>query len=200
MMSTLLIILLSLLLVFFLITLLRVRIRLTLSPDSKTLFVGVGRTGITVDLDKGLGTISFGGMSFRPKPLKWKIRIPEAELKAIPKLIRAFWRFAISILKSFTVEKLEGELNAGFSEPHLTGYAFGFYQASLAGFPMVEERFRFNPDWTGASLSGKLNAAVSIPIYRIIYRSIVLFFSLPFRDLTKMAIGRKARLERKSKG
>lgn len=198
-MSTVLIILLPLLIFMIVTSLLRIRVRLNLSSDSKTLFVGVGQTGITADLVKGMGRVSFGGITFKPRLLKWKIKAPQVALKTIPKIIRALWRFFISILKSFTIEQLEGELNAGFPEPHMTGYAYGFYQAAFAGIPGATRRFRFIPDWTGGSFGGRINVAVSIPIYRIIYRSIVLFFELPFRELIKMAIGRKARLERSRK-
>lgn len=180
-------------------SLFRFRVRLNLTQESKTIFVGVGNTGITTDLKLGTGSFSLAGFKFRPKPFKWKFKAPQAALKAIPKMVRAFWNYTFSILKCVTIEQLEGEINAGLGEPHLTGYAFGFYQAALAGIPGASQRFRFNPDWTGASFDGRFNAAVSIPIYRIIYRSIVLVFQLPFRELIKMAIGRKARLERSRK-
>lgn len=196
-MSTLLIILLSLLVVFLLFTLYRFRVRLNITPESKTLFVGIGQSGITTDLSKGIGKISFAGMHFRPRKYRLKFRAPKATLKAIPKLIKAFWKYSISLVKSITIEQLEGEINAGLGEPHLTGYAYGFYQATLAGIPAVNKKFKFNPDWTGLSFSGALHASVSIPVYRIIYRTIVLVFQLPFRELIKMAIGRK---DRKSNG
>jgi hypothetical protein len=174
-------------------------VRLNITPESKTLFVGVGRTGMTTDLSKDMGTFSIGGIKFRPQPFKWKLKTPQASLKAIPKLIKAFWKYSVSLIKNVTVEQLEGEINAGLGEPHLTGYAYGFYQATLAGIPAVNKRFRFNPDWTGLSFSGAFHASVSIPVYRIIYSTILLIFQLPFRELLKMAIGRKARLERSRK-
>ncbi len=191
--------------------LLRFRIRLDLSKEHRLLFVGLGRSGHEHDFASGTGTVRLFGLNIKsikperekpkdkPKPAK-KPKVKKKStrrrsiadmLRVVPSVGRAVTGYFYSLLKSFTVEKLEGEIEAGFETPDLTGQAYGFYQAAVGAVPGIAGRLRYIPDWEGPSFSGAAKVSVAIPLYRVFVRTIVLIFKLPLRDLIKLAIGTK---------
>jgi len=197
------------------ITLLHIRLRLIMESNRKTLFVGLGRTGVLTNFTDSSRSIIIAGRKIqtsvitkkeRPAPEKKKpyktstrTRSIKDILAIIPDTFRAVSKYVYSIIKSIIIEEFEVEVNAGFPEPHLTGMAFGYYQAAIAAVPGINKHFKFIPDWNGGSISGAVKTTVSIPLYKIIYRTIIMVFQLPLRKLIKLAIGRKARLEQSRK-
>jgi hypothetical protein len=95
------------------------------------------------------------------------------------------------IVKSLAVEELQGEIEGGFDSPDLTGRAFGYYRAVLGAVPALAGHFRYYPVWTGAVFSGSLRLAVVLPLYKMLYRTLLLVFRLPLRKIIKVAIGTK---------
>jgi len=183
-----------------LITLLHVRIRISIHSDLKTLFIGRGRTGILINLTDNTRSILIAGRTIetstitkekKPKKKPARTRPFGQILEILPDSFRAVTEYIYSLIKSVVLEEFEVEIKAGFPEPHLTGMAFGYYQASIAAVPFIGEHFKFVPNWNGGSISGTVRTTASIPLYKIIYRTIVLVFQLPLRKLVKLAIGRK---------
>ncbi|MCH7690571.1 MAG: hypothetical protein IIA17_05950 [candidate division Zixibacteria bacterium] len=192
-------------------TLIRLRVKLDLYPNVKTLFAGLGRTGIRIDITGKTRAFIFAGRTIktfstekkpdrktagektktvkkqkpgRQRPLK-KI------LAVVPTTLKALSNYTYSILKSAAIEEFDGQINAGFGPPHITGAAFGFYQATLAGIPGMAGRFKYIPDWNGLSFQGQLRISVSIPLYRLLFKTMVMLWQLPLRELIKLAIGTK---------
>lgn len=109
----------------------------------------------------------------------------------IPQCSKALWLYFIDLLKAAIIEEAEGEIEGGFDAPDLTGQAFGFYQAAIGAVPALAGRFRYTPDWTGASFSGAVRLTVALPIYRLVGRTILLIWRLPVMKIVKLAIGEK---------
>jgi hypothetical protein len=195
--------------------LLRVRIRVDLSGEHRLMFLGLGRTGPEFDFERGIGQFRLFGFSVktfslkrekkdeRPveaTPIEKVEKAPSAKPKRersvwdvmamTPQIVSAFWRFLAGIVKSAMIEQCEGEVRAGFEEPHLTGQAFGYYHA-LVGMAPAVGRFQFVPDWTGASFAGTMRLSLALPMYALVYRTCILIFQLPVRRLIKYAIGKK---------
>ncbi len=129
----------------------------------------------------------------KPRKKSTRTRAISDIVAIIPGSFGAVRKYFVSIVKSIIVEEFEVEVNAALPEPHLTGMAFGLYQAGVAAFPDTSKHFKFTPDWDGDGVSGSLKTTASIPLYKIIYRITVLVFQLPLRKLVKLAIGRKDR-------
>src|SRR5574341_2306490 len=202
-MSSLLVVALIVLLSLVLITLLHIRVRLSIESNLKTLFVGLGRTGVLTNFTDQTRSIIVSGKSVKTSPIEEELLKPKKEKPAkkskrirpfsdivaiIPDTFSAFRKYVYSIAKSIMIEEFEIEVKAGFPEPHLTGMAFGYYQATIATVPWIGEHFKFIPDWNGGSISGGFKTTVSIPLFKIIYRTTVLVFGLPLRKLVKLAI------------
>ena len=203
----------TVLIIFFILTLLlKIRLKLQLEDVHKTAFFGLGRSGISYDfISKKISIQLFGKilkeLSSQEKPKKDKkvskttkkskktkrVRPIKDILALIPKSTQALYNYSISLLKSVIVEELEGQVTAGFDSPDITGQLFGYYQAAYYAVPSVVGRVQYYPNWIEASFDANLRASVAIPLYTIIYRSIILFFSLPLRDIIKITIGRKER-------
>lgn len=199
--------------------LLNIRIRLEFSKDSKLLFVGLGRTGPEIDLLRNEGIVKLWGRKVKrfevgkekreipPKakkkkeklkravPKKTRKRSPRDIVKVGRKSIKPLWAYIINLLKAVGIEELEGCVEAGFEEPHLTGMMFGYYQAALAAVPNVVGRVQFTPVWTGASFSGSAKVAVALPLYKFAGRTAQLLWRLPLREIIKLAIGKKEKGE-----
>jgi len=191
--------------------LLRFRIRLDLSEEQRLLFVGLGRTGHEHDFTSGTGRVRLFGLNIKsikpetekpgakpkkpkkPKPKKKSTRQRSIVdmLRVVPSVGRALTGYMYSLLRSFIIEKLEGEIEAGFETPDITGQAYGYYQAAVGAVPGIAGRFKYIPDWQGPSFSGAARVSVAIPLYRVFIRTTVLIFKLPLRDLIKLAIGTK---------
>ena len=191
-------------------TLIRLRVKLDLYPNVKTLFAGLGRTGIRIDITGKTRAFIFAGRTVKTfstddlakksvektakisKKVKPKRQRPLKKILAVvPTTLKALSNYTYSILKSAAIEEFDGQINAGFGPPHLTGAAFGFYQATLAGIPGMAGRFKYIPDWNGLSFQGQLRISVSIPLYRLLFKTMVMLWQLPLRELLKLAIGTK---------
>ncbi|MCP4684479.1 MAG: hypothetical protein GY867_03425 [bacterium] len=97
----------------------------------------------------------------------------------------------MDLLRASIIEQAEGEIEGGFDSPDLTGQAYGFYSAAMGAAPALAGRFRYVPDWTGASFSGAARLTVALPMYRLAARTTVLIWRLPIRKIVKLAIGEK---------
>ena len=191
------------------ICLLRLRLRFELGSDRRLLFVGLGRSGPEYDFVRRVQSFKLFGRCIKSTPMKKVDEAAEPEpeaqprkkarrvrpfgdiLRAVPEVSRALWRYSISLLKSVMIEELEADVQAGFYEPDLTGQLFGYYQAALAAAPSIVGRVHYTPDWTGASFAGQARVAVALPLYRLLFRTLMLICQLPLRRLIKLAIGKK---------
>ncbi len=203
-----------LIIIIILTLLLKLRLKLQLEDATKIAFFGLGRSGISYDFNLHQMTLFLFGKKIKElstqtktekktevkktsqEPNKEKpkrVRPLKDILALIPKSSKALYTYSISILKSIVVEELEGQVTAGFDSPDITGQFFGYYQAAYYAVPSVVGRVQYQPNWTEASFDANLRASVAIPLYKIMYRSIILFFSLPLRDIIKITIGRKER-------
>jgi len=63
----------------------------------------------------------------------------------------------------------------------------------LAAVPGVMNHIRYYPDWTGSLLMASAKATVSLPLYKLVWCTIVLLWRLPLRDIYKLAIGTNIR-------
>jgi hypothetical protein len=104
---------------------------------------------------------------------------------------RAAWGFVRGLLRSTVLEELQTRIEAGLDAPDRTGQLFGYYQAALGVVPALHQRLVFVPDWTGASFAASGRFAVAIPLYKLIWRTTVLFWQLPSRKVAKMAIKKR---------
>ncbi len=187
------------------------RVGFELADNRRLLRVCVGRTGPEINFSTRQGMLRLFGWQIKKFSLKGKK--PEAErvevkkkrppkkakrerslrdvLRILPQCIKPLAGYLISLLRAAAVEELEGEIEAGFAEPDLTGMTYGYYQAVLAAVPSVIGRVRYIPDWNGASFSGSARLTVALPLYKLAWRTIVLVMKLPLRKLMKLAIGEK---------
>jgi hypothetical protein len=195
--------------------LLNLRVRVELDDNRRLVFFGLGRSGLEFDLAGKISYLKIIGYrlkSFRKKEKKEAVKkemaVPEVTekkppkkvprqrstcemLKLLPQCSNALWCYFIDIVKSLAVEELQGEIEGGFDSPDLTGRAFGYYRAVLGAVPALAGHFRYYPVWTGAVFSGSLRLAVVLPLYKMLYRTLLLVFRLPLRKIIKVAIGTK---------
>ncbi len=202
----------ALIIIIALTLLLKIRLKLQLEEMHKIAFFGLGRSGVSYDFishrivlqlfGKKVKELSTESETEKVEKVRKTTKIsdkpkrvrPLADiLKLIPKSSQAFYKYTISILKDIIVEELEGQVSGGFDSPDITGQLFGYYQAAYYAVPSVVGRVQYYPNWVEASFDANLKASVAIPLYKIMYRSIILFFSLPLRDILKITIGRKER-------
>ena len=194
---------------------LRLRFRVRLSSERQLIFAGLGRSGPEYDFATKTATIRIFGLKIKtihpkfgaeakkkpePKPeteKKKKKKKPSRKrtigdmLRVVPDIGRAAFKYAVSLLRSVIIEELEGEISGGFDSPDKTGMAYGYYEAAIAAVPGVVNRFTFRPDWNGPAFDGSLRASFALPLYRLVWRTAILVFGLPLRDLIKLAIGKK---------
>jgi len=196
------------------VSLLRLRLKAEISSGERLVAVLVGRSGAVWNFMTGTGEIRLFGWRLKRFPISAEApseagrereateRKPAGEkkvrrrslrdgLQLLPSVGRALWRYGLGLLQAVTVERLEADIEGGFEEPHLTGQAYGFYQAAYGVAPAVVSRVRYRPDWSGASFAGSAGIAVAIPLYRLMYRTLVLLWELPLRKILKLAIGTK---------
>lgn len=196
--------------------LLRLRVRIELENRSRRiLFAGLGRTGVDLDFMDRRGTLRLAGIPLRgfdldrrkarpdesekkkPKKAKKEAR-PSRRTRSIsdalliaPAVLSAVGSYLLGLIRDAVVEEADGKIEGGFDQPDLTGISYGYYQAAAAAVPAIGQRFRFVPDWTGPSFSGAARFAVAIPVYRLVWRTLLLAKDLPLRKLVKLAIGKK---------
>ena len=192
--------------------LLRLRFLVVLSQERRTLAVQIGRSGPEIDLAKRRGLIKLFGYSVKrfdlqrgakkepkkaAKPLAPKKEKPSRKrswrnMAAIfPQVTEALWYYTVGLIRSSRVEVFEAEIEAGLPEPHQTGQLFGYYQAAVAALPSALNRVAFTPDWSGASFFGSARVAVAVPLYMLVFRTVLLAKDLPLRKIYKLAIGQK---------
>lgn len=187
--------------------------RVLLASERKFIFFGLGRSGFEYNFSsKTSSFILFGRpiktlkkekekaeekpkkVKEKPKKAKPKRKRPLKDIiRIIPKSSKALFHYLIGLLKAVVVEELDGDIKAGFESPDLTGRIFGYYQAAYYAVPAVVGRINYQPVWNETAFEAKMKASVAIPMYKIVYRSIILIFSLPLRDIIKVTIGRKER-------
>ncbi|MCX6833592.1 MAG: hypothetical protein NTW07_00410 [candidate division Zixibacteria bacterium] len=196
--------------------LVRLRLRVEISPERRLVFVGLGRTGPEIDFVRREIQIRLSGLrikrfSFRDRAAKVKTarmeespakiegvptkpgrsRSVKAVLDILPQCLGALWSYLLGLLQAAIIEQAEGEIEAGFEAPHITGQVYGCYQAALAIAPTLMGRFRYTPVWTGRSFSGTLRLTVAWPVYRLVWQTVLLTWRLPIRKFVKLAIGEK---------
>ncbi len=190
--------------------LLRLRLRAQWGTKRRLVFVGLGRSGPEVDLAKKMGAFKMFGITLKrfslksepekedetkKKPKAKKARKPRRQRswsqvrELVPVVARESGSFLKRILSAVVIEELQGEVRAGFDSPSDTGTAYGYYQAAVAAAPSVVGRVRFEPVWEGASFAGSAKVAVALPLYKLVWRIIVLALRLPLREIYKLAIG-----------
>jgi len=203
-----------LLIIVIAVMLLNIRIKAIWSSTRKWFFVGLGRTGIEFDVILKKGVFKLAGIPIRRfdtiSDKEKKIRKLSSQKKAtdkpapsrrqrswrlalqiLPKCSKELISYFVNILKTLVIEELEAELEGGFDSPDMTGTAFGYYQAALAAVPSIFSRIRYVPDWTSASISGSARLSIAMPLYKFIWRTVVLIWRLPLRKVFKLAIGTK---------
>ena len=193
------------------VSILRLRVRFELAENRRLLCLTIGRSGPEIDLSTRQGSLRLFGREigkFKLKEKKPEVKRAEVKekpppekakrtrslrdiLRVLPQCAKPLGVYLITLLKATAVEELEGEIKAGFAQPDLTGMTFGYYQAALAAVPSVVGRIDYIPDWDGASFSGSARISVALPLYRLIYRTVILLVRLPLRKLVKLAIGEK---------
>ncbi len=204
-----------------LLLILHLRLRAEWSRQHRLVAVSIGRrTGVEIDFVDRATFIRFAGFTLSRRPFdrdtKEELPAKKARKKAKaaaksarpkkrrslrsiyervrslgPSILKAAWNFAKGILRAGVVEELEARIEAGFDQPDQTGMAYGYYQAMLGMVPAAAGRLVFVPDWSGASFAASGRLTVSLPLYRLVWRVIVLLWQLPSRKLLKMAIQRE---------
>jgi hypothetical protein len=207
----------ALLLTAFLLT--RLRLRVLLTPERKFLFVGLGRTGPEFDFVDRVIRVKLFGLKIRQIPMpKSRKQATEEEAKPIqatrletaqtpkaPEVKRrrsfrlllgilsestiALWQYAVSLLKGIIVEEAEGELSLGFASPDVTGRVYGYYMALAGIAPVLAGRFVWTPNFSGESVTGRLKVSIALPMYVLIFRTVVLIARLPIRKIVKYSRG-----------
>ena len=196
--------------------LLRIRLKIRLIDSEKTIFIGLGRSGILYDLQKMSGYIQIWNRTFKQIQNKHEAKTPEKSEKLktneqkekktvkrkipyrqifelIPSMMTAIWKYAVSMMKAVIIEEMNGKIEAGFDSPDITGKVFGYYQAAYHAVPAVAGRISYIPVWDETRFNAQMQLSVAIPLYKIIWRTIILIFSLPLRDIIKLTIGKKER-------
>jgi hypothetical protein len=196
--------------------LLRLRVRLEFSVDKSLMFAGLGRTGSEVDWANRRGSLKLWGRTIRRfsiGPLgfgseKTGQSAPPALgagsvtassdkadragadvgdwLEIAPQCLRAVGRFLLGLLRGVKIEQAEGDIEAGFDEPDMTGQVFGWYQAALAAAPGLAGRVRYRPVWTEASCAATLRLCVALPLYRLVCQTILLVWRLQLRKIIRL--------------
>jgi len=183
---------------------LHLRLRLEYSDDRRTLFVGLGRSGPEVDLVSHkvrirLCGVSIGAVAITGKqepataakkkqaagPRRARVNIG-AWFTVLPEAAAVLWRYFTGLLRATAIEQAEGEIRGGFESPDVTGQVYGYYQAALAAVPSVAGRIRFTPDWTGESWSVAVRFSASLPMYRLVWSTLVLLWQLPIVKIVRL--------------
>jgi hypothetical protein len=195
--------------------LLRVRLRLELSPERRILFVGLGRTGPEFDFIKREGVLKLFGLRLSRFNLEKRPPVPQPKkpapyprdessvspsrrrrsvklvLQTVSQSLSAFWKYAVGIMKATIIEQAEAEIEIGFDTPDVTGQVFGYYQAALAVAPGLFSRVLFVPNWTNRTFSGSARLSLAWPVYRLLWQTTLLVWRLPKRNIYRLAIGER---------
>lgn len=210
-----------LLLILIGITLLRLRVRFEFGHKDRSLFLGLGRSGIEIDYLRQSQTIRVAGLPVKSGPLMKPGPETEDEQEESPKaaereaaeqeeapsgfdmnqfrqirqlapnVLREVGRYSGKLLNRVIVEQLEADIRGGFDSPDLTGQTYGAYHAVIGAVPVLAGHIRFTPDWQGPSFEGKARGSLALPLYQVVLHTPRLLWRLPLRDIIKMAIGKK---------
>ena len=190
---------------------LRLRVRFEIDAHRRVLFAGLGRSGPEYDFMTKLVTIKLFGMKLKTvstekkaKPVKKEPKIEKVPkpkrvwpfdkiIEQIPPVSQAFWKYSRSIMKATIVEELNGKIEAGFDSPDTTGRVFGYYQAVAGAVPAIGRHLEYIPNWTEATFGGSARGSVALPLYKLVFRTIILLINLPLREIIKLTIGYKER-------
>ncbi len=104
---------------------------------------------------------------------------------------KAVWNFVKGMLRATALEELQARIYAGLDAPDRTGRLYGYYQAVLGAVPVLHDRLVFVPNWTEASFAASGRFAAAVPLYKLIWRTVVLIWQMPSRKAIKMAIQEK---------
>ncbi|MCB2230859.1 hypothetical protein KQH82_09115 [bacterium] len=107
------------------------------------------------------------------------------------RITRAVVSFGTELIRDLTLEQFEADIEAGFDEPHLTGEAYGYYQAVAAAIPMIGGHVRFTPVWTEASFRGAVRLSIALPLYALVWRTLRLLWRLPITKIVSAVIQKK---------
>ena len=123
----------------------------------------------------------------RPKRHRsWKLL-----LEILASSTRALWQYVAGLVKGVIVEEAEGELALGFDSPDVTGRVYGYYMALAGMVPLLTRRFALNPDFSGKGVAGRARVSLAVPMYVIVYRTVILLAKLPIRKIIKYSRGEK---------
>ncbi len=193
---------------------LRVRLRIIYTSDIRLAALTLGRrTGFFADLVCFRGTVRVAGIPVygmdlrkeqeeapsarqetppeaeaptQPQP-KRPLRERVAALRVIlPQAWRAFWNYLRSLYRATRIEELSARIEAGFASPDQTGSALGYYYAALGTAPAIVSRVQFVPVWMGPSFEASGRMTLAIPLYRLLWHTIVLLWQFPARKLIKV--------------
>lgn len=192
---------------------LRLRVKATWDERDRLVFGGVGhRNGVELDFQANRGRVKLIGIGVygfdldldreekvvKDRPVRKKrrftgggvrkIRTAVRMARLLPEYRRAVFTFLKGLWRAVRIEELRAEIRAGFDAPDRTGTAFGCYQALLGMAPALAGRLAFVPDWTGPSFATSGRAAVAVPLYKILWRIVVLVWQLPSKRSLKLAI------------
>ena len=192
---------------------LAVRVRVVWEDPRRTAAVTLGRrTGVMLDFANLKGSLRLAGFSVytfpidleektkepgpkKPKKKRRKLRkqILSKDMlrflrENLPRYRRAFWGFIKGVFKATVIEEANARVEAGFDSPDQTGIAYGYYQAALGMIPVLAGRVQFVPDWIGPSFNASGRIAMAIPLYKLLWNGIVLFWRLPSIKTLRMAI------------
>lgn len=104
---------------------------------------------------------------------------------------RALWDYLKGLWHAIAIEELEGQVRGGFDRPDITGQAYGYYHALMGAVPAFAGRFQYVPDWLGGPFTGSMRVTVAVPLYVVVYRTIVLLIQLPVRRILQFVRGKK---------
>lgn len=193
--------------------LMRVRLHFIYTPEIRTAGLTLGRrTGLFADLLCFRGTVRVMGitvyqMDLRKEkeeaPRATRVTPPEAEAPAqakpkrplrervavlrenLPQAWRALRTYLKGLYRATRVEELNGRIEAGFDSPDETGRALGYYYAALGIVPAIISRVQFVPVWMGPSFEASGRMTLAIPLYHLLWHTIVLLWQFPARKLIK---------------
>ena len=190
--------------------LLRLRLRCRIGEDQRSLFAGLGRTGVELDWVTKNGYVKLFGYSLKQFPLEKsqpdkkevvsetaepakdkKVRSVNDYISVLKSSFGPIWHWLVSLLRATKFEELQGDIKAGFDSPDLTGQTYGYYHALVGAVPVLSGRINYYPDWDGASFKADFNASLAMPLYSLVGRTIQLVFRLPLRKIINLAIGKK---------
>lgn len=191
-----------------LLLLVRLRLRIDFSESKRLLFIGLGQTGPEFDFFNHTRTFRLFGIALSPKPLHRATSPTPAQsadstpqprrarrsapisawLPLIPDIFGSVLSFVAGLLRSVIIEECAGAIRASAPSPDQTGQLFGCYCALAGAVPAIGAHLSFEPDWLdGPSFSGTVRFSAALPLYALLYRVLILLWSLPLWQLYRLS-------------